>query len=467
MTPSSPWVRMFNLRKDQDEPESIDANIQQGVNAAGANLWVLIFAIMIASIGLNVNSTAVIIGAMLISPLMGPIVGIGYGAGIADFELIRRAARNLAMMTAISLTTATLYFALSPLHSAHSELLARTTPTIWDVLIAFFGGAAGIVATTRKSISNAIPGVAIATALMPPLCTTGFGIANGNWAFAAGAFYLFTINGVFIALATLFFVKIMRLPAKVALEGKVAFRQRLLVAAVAGLTLIPSAILAIRLVQAERFQADVRSVLSDYGDDSRFVLLASRIDGKARSVKLVVSGDVETDQLQRELAVRLAAHGIADANIGIRHAGRTSGNLASIENLVRDKAYADQDRHFEEMRNRVVALEMENESLRARQVMEKSVLAEVAAQFSDAERVDVATGRMLAAADGSSSAVMLIHIVGSEPMSAGEQERLVAGWRSRFPEYWVQLDQRPAETPGDTSSERTLPADRSQSARAP
>jgi uncharacterized hydrophobic protein (TIGR00271 family) len=170
--PLSVW-RLFSLRNDQASHEVIDEAIRDGARLAGTNLWVLMFAIVIASVGLNVNSTAVIIGAMLISPLMGPIIGIGYGAGIYDYELIRQSSRNLAIFISISLLASTTYFLLTPLTQAYSELLARTSPSIWDVLIAFFGGAAGMIGLTRKEKTTLIPGVAIATALMPPLCTAG------------------------------------------------------------------------------------------------------------------------------------------------------------------------------------------------------------------------------------------------------------------------------------------------------
>ena len=172
---------VFNLAHDQAHPDKIDSVIRANTRVSGTNMWVLIFAIAVASIGLNVNSTAVVIGAMLISPLMGPIVGMGYGLAVGDTTLIRQAARNIIIFVVISLITATLYFLLTPLKEAQSELLARTQPTLWDVLIAFFGGSAGIVAQTRKEGGNAIPGVAIATALMPPLCTAGYGLAHGNW----------------------------------------------------------------------------------------------------------------------------------------------------------------------------------------------------------------------------------------------------------------------------------------------
>ena len=454
MTSSKFWARLFNLRKDMDDLANVDAQIQNGVDAAGTNLWVLIFAIFIASIGLNVNSTAVIIGAMLISPLMGPIVGLGYGAGVADFDLIRRAARNLALMTGISLLTATIYFTLSPLHSAYSELLARTTPTIWDVLIAFFGGAAGIVAITRKSISNAVPGVAIATALMPPLCTTGFGIANGNWAYAGGAFYLFTINSVFIALATLMFVKIMKLPQKIEIDDGVSLRHRMIIAVVATCTLVPSAVLAYRLVQVEKFQATVRNVLATYAEDSRFVVLGSNIDGKARTVRLVTSGDIDTDVLSHEISGRLKTSGIPDAKIGIRRAGQPTQDMASIQSYVRDQIFAGRDQQLEEARNRVATLEAEVGTYRSRTTVEQSLLSEVSAQFATASHVDVATGWSHDRADPDRRPVLIVQIGGTPSMASGERERLIAGWNTRFPNFKIRIDEHPdlPETPADSAS---------------
>ena len=207
-------LSQFNLRHDQASIEDIDASLRAGARPAGTNLWVLFFAILIASVGLNVNSTAVIIGAMLISPLMGPIVGIGYGAAIADGGLMRSSAVTLFVFTIVSLLTSMLYFWISPLDEPGSELLARTTPNLWDVLIAAFGGAAGMVAATRRSFTNIAPGVAIATALMPPLCTVGFGLAHQRWDMALGAGYLFIINGVFIAASTLLIGKLLRLPRR-------------------------------------------------------------------------------------------------------------------------------------------------------------------------------------------------------------------------------------------------------------
>ena len=188
-------------RSKEDEQVTVEY-IRNGVEFKGTNLWILIFATVIASLGLNVNSTAVIIGAMLITPLMGPIMGIGLSIGLNDFELMKRSLKSYAVTTLFSVVTATLYFLFTPLDEVQSELLARTSPTIYDVLIALMGGLAGIVALATKEKGNVIPGVAIATALMPPLCTAGFGLATGNLLYFLGAFFLYFIDSVFISLAT-------------------------------------------------------------------------------------------------------------------------------------------------------------------------------------------------------------------------------------------------------------------------
>ena len=201
----------LDLRKDKDnELETVDS-IRKGVEFKGANLWILIFAIFMASLGLNVNSTAVIIGAMLISPLMGPIMGVGLSVGLNDFELMKRSLKSFLITTLFSVT---LFFLVSPVAEGQSEVLARTSPTIYDVFIALMGGLAGVTALSTKEKGNVIPGVAIATALMPPLCTAGYGLATGNLIYFLGAFYLYFINSVFISLATFIGVRVMHFQRK-------------------------------------------------------------------------------------------------------------------------------------------------------------------------------------------------------------------------------------------------------------
>jgi len=244
---------IFNLRRDTDEVGTVD-NIRKNVDFQSANAWTLVFAIFVASIGLNVNSAAVIIGAMLISPLMGPILGFGLALGINDGELLRRSLRNLAIAVVISVLTSTLYFLLSPLHDAQSELLARTQPTFYDVMIAFFGGAAGIVSISRKERGAAVAGVAIATALMPPLCTAGYALSNGNFKFLLGALYLFLINSVFIGLSTFLFVRYLHFKKVRFQNEQERKRVRIWISTIVVVIVLPSLILAWMLMQESRFR---------------------------------------------------------------------------------------------------------------------------------------------------------------------------------------------------------------------
>src|SRR5574344_1259684 len=231
----------FNIMPDKEDEQEIISQITSGISFRGANLWVLIFAIFTASLGLNVNSTAVIIGAMLISPLMGPIIGMGLSIGIGDWELLKRSITNYGVATLISVVTATLYFLITPLTDAQSELLARTSPTLYDVLIALCGCAAGILALSTKGKGNVIPGVAIATALMPPLCTAGYGLAVGNLSYFFGAFYLFFINTVFICLATFIGTRMLKFRPVHVVDSERVVRVRRYVFLIVIVTMIPAA----------------------------------------------------------------------------------------------------------------------------------------------------------------------------------------------------------------------------------
>jgi uncharacterized hydrophobic protein (TIGR00271 family) len=332
MTLSPTFWRLFNLRRDQDDPASIDADIRAGSQPVGANLWVLFFAILIASVGLNVNSTAVIVGAMLISPLMGPILAIGYGASVHDLKLIRESAKTLLIFATLSLVTSTLYFVLSPLDQPGSELLARTSPTLWDVLIAAFGGAAGMIAVTRKEISNVVPGVAIATALMPPLCTAGFGLAHGRWDLFGGAAYLFLINGVFIAAATLGIAKVLRLPKRGVLDEAAQRRHR--IAIVLGITLVmaPSIWLGYRFVQHEVFQSGALRVAQEIQNNPQFNVVSQQVDSDARVLHLTLVGSFDEARLRDVATALLGQAGLSDARLDLRRAGDAPVDLNLLKN---------------------------------------------------------------------------------------------------------------------------------------
>jgi uncharacterized hydrophobic protein (TIGR00271 family) len=332
--------RWFDLRQDQAPAADIDAALRANARAGGTNLWVLFFAMLIASVGLNVNSTAVIIGAMLISPLMGPIVGMGYGAAVADLRLIRTAGLSLLTFTALSLITSTLYFALSPLNQPGSELLARTSPSLWDVLIAAFGGAAGMVAATRRSFSNIVPGVAIATALMPPLCTVGFGLAHGRWDMAGGALFLFLINGVFIAAATLAVARVLRLPAVTELDPRTRALHRAVVGVGLVAVLAPSVWMGYRLVQDEVFQGAAQRALAQLERHTGSALLGTEIDPRQRRIRLTVVGEAEQVRLQAAAASALQAQRIGDTVLEFRRAGDAQWKDLSQRGDARDQRIA-------------------------------------------------------------------------------------------------------------------------------
>lgn len=257
---------ILDLQRDKISNDQTYEAIASGIDFRGTNLWILIFAIFVASLGLNMNSVPVIIGAMLISPLMGPIMGIGLGIGVADPPLITRSFKNLAVATIFGMLTSCLYFLISPIDEARSELLARTTPTIYDVMIAFFGGMAGIIATGSKEKGNVIPGVAIATALMPPLCTSGYGLATGQMNFFFGAFYLYMINCVYIGFATWLGVRILKLPKRPAEDPKKRKMMINWISAVVLVTALPSIYITYRIVKENIETAQINSFVSQQFD---------------------------------------------------------------------------------------------------------------------------------------------------------------------------------------------------------
>ena len=307
----------FTVMQDMEDEKEIVAQITSGVSFRGAKLWVLIFAIFIASLGLNVNSTAVIIGAMLISPLMGPIIGMGLAIGINDFQLLRRAAKNFAIATVISILTATVYFLITPLGEAQSELLARTSPTIYDVLIATFGGAAGILALCTKGKGNVIPGVAIATALMPPLCTAGFGLASGHLLYFLGAFYLFFINTVFISLSTYLGVRLMRFHRKEFQTASAARKSRRAVMAIAILTIIPSLLMTVGIVRRSISDNNVNRFIKTELSQSGTQVISSDLDRDNQILNIVAVGREINDSTIRVAQKNLVHYSLADIKLNI------------------------------------------------------------------------------------------------------------------------------------------------------
>ena len=325
--------RYFNIMPDMEDRVQVIEQISQGVSFRGANLWVLIFAIFIASLGLNVNSTAVIIGAMLISPLMGPIIGMGLSIGINDIELFRKAWRNFAVATLISVLTAMVYFLITPINEAQSELLARTAPTIYDVLIATFGGAAGITALCTRGKGNVIPGVAIATALMPPLCTAGYGLATGNLFYFLGAFYLFFINTVFITISTFVGVRLMHFPRRSFMASAQQRRAERIIGSIVVLTMIPAAIMTFGIVRKGISDSHVRRFVKKELGQTGTQIISQEIDRDSMVLNIVAVGREIDAAKQAEASRRLEFYDLEDFRLNLIQGAQSDSLLQLTHRL--------------------------------------------------------------------------------------------------------------------------------------
>ena len=291
---------LLNIRKNTDQEATKEAIIAD-IPFKGHTIWILICSIFIASIGLNANSTAVVIGAMLISPLMGPILGVGMSIAINDIDTLRRSLKNFTVMVVISILTAYLFFEFFPLRDESSELLARTEPDIRDVLIAFFGGFALVIARAKRgTVATVIFGVAIATALMPPLCTVGFGLAIGNWEYATGAIYLFIINTIFIAVATVIVLKLLRFPMVKYINSKKRRFLARITTLIALLVMIPAIITFYNVWQKSRYMSQAQDLIQQtievykFKDRGRYLenLTAINYNRNGEStIELVCMGD--------------------------------------------------------------------------------------------------------------------------------------------------------------------------------
>lgn len=430
--------RMFSLRRDQQDVDVIDDALRTGAVAAGTNLWVLFFAILIASVGLNVNSTAVIIGAMLISPLMGPIVGIGYAAAVADFALIRTAARNLGLFTGLSLVTSLVYFSLSPLDQPQSELLARTSPTLWDVLIAAFGGAAGMVAVTRRSFNNIVPGVAIATALMPPLCTAGFGLANGRWDMFAGAFYLYIINSVFIAAATLGMAKLLRLPARGLVDDGTRRRHRAYITVALLLVLVPSVWLGWRFVQHEVFANAAGKVGREMLTDAR--VLSYDVEAQRNTLRLTVLGDRNHEEIAQRARELLALERVPEGAVVLRRAGEVSLDVNALRKDISEELKRTLVAQVQSNDARLQQLQADLAALRAGSARSgpdtTTLLAELQAQLPQVQAAwlgqPLEPSEAGASAPGAGAAPLAVTVAVQQPLNARDRERLAAWLAARL-----------------------------------
>lgn len=326
-------VEIFSLHDNMADPEVIHNSIESGAQIHGSNMCILILAIIIASIGLNMNSTAVIIGAMLISPLMNGIMAMGYGVATNDIPLVKKAASGFGIQVLICIVTSTLYFVISPISTTSSELLARTSPTIWDVIIAICGGIAGAIGSTRKEKTNVIPGVAIATALMPPLCTAGYGIATGNLKFFLGAFYLFFINCFFIALSTLVVIFIL-IPEKRIINEKAKKKITSSMIFISVIIIIPSVFIAWGIVADTVTTSKYNSYINNEFEFDNTQIVQSSIDIDEKTISVALIGSVISDDIIDMLETKLGNYNLSDYTLNITQTtvseGITPEQLQSI-----------------------------------------------------------------------------------------------------------------------------------------
>jgi uncharacterized hydrophobic protein (TIGR00271 family) len=325
---------IFDLRDDTDKFGTIE-DIKGNIAVKGHTAWILVFSIFVASIGLNVESTAVVIGAMLISPLMGPILGIGLSLGINDIDTFRRSLVNFTVMIVISLVTSFLFFSIPIFQTVTKEIQARTAPDLRDVFIAIFGGLALIVALSRrKEQTNTVAGVAIATALMPPLCTAGFGIATGKWDFFLGAMYLFVINTVFIALATFIIVRFLRFPFVKYANSTSRKRTARILSFLAILMLIPSSYLFFTLFQQKHFEKNAHALINDLKEHQgiSFFENENEIDAKNKKITLYILGNHVDDTTINKWKYNLKKYNLENAELAIR---QNSMNTSAISDKIK------------------------------------------------------------------------------------------------------------------------------------
>ncbi len=413
--------KYFNLVSDREDEQAVVEQVRAGSVFRGTNLWILMFAILIASLGLNVNSTAVIIGAMLISPLMGPIIGMGMSVGITDFDMLKLALKNYLVATLISVVTATLYFLLSPLSEAQSELLARTSPTLYDVLIAFCGGAAGVLALTTKSKGQVIPGVAIATALMPPLCTAGYGLATAQWAYFFGAFYLFFINTVFIATATFLGVKLMRFHSVQRVNSGAVRRGRKVVYAIMVLTLVPAAIMTFNIVSDNVFENNKNRFVKLELDQAGTQILSSYAEND--TLRVVAVGKEISDERVAEASARMHFYGLEGVELVVIQA-------EGAESFVLAEGLSSAEQANAVLSGQVADLQRQLAVYAAFDTLSVRVTAELQALFPGVKRV--AVGRL------GGAPVALVE-AGDGVQRDEDAERLEAWLRARVQEKELEV----------------------------
>ncbi|MBP3613932.1 MAG: TIGR00341 family protein [Bacteroidaceae bacterium] len=325
---------------DKENESTVIDNVRRAVEFRGVTLWILIFAVLIASIGLNIDSVHMIFGAMLISPLMGPIIGTGLAVGINDMELMKRSLRNLFTASLFAVFAATIYFWISPLNEAQSELLSRTSPTMYDVIVAFIGGAAGFLAlSSTGNRIQVIVGVAISTALLPPLCTVGFCIATGRWLLALGALYLFFINSVFIAISTYLGARILKFSPKAFADKQHEHKVKRMLIIISAVTLLPSVVLTYNIVRKTIYTQNAENFITQELHFNGAHIIEKQVNYTHRTIQAVYIGNHIPQAVINNVRSRLPQYHLQGTHLDILQDGerRDSIMLSSLRaNIARD-----------------------------------------------------------------------------------------------------------------------------------
>lgn len=386
-------IEIINIREHVDY-HTADSSIRKNIAFKGPNVIILACAIVIASVGLNVNSIPVIIGAMLISPVMGPILGLGLGLGTEDGDLLKDSLKNFAVMVIISILASSLFFLLSPLTLENpSELLARTQPTIYDVLIALFGGFAGILETSRKEKGTVISGVAIATALMPPLCTVGYGISRLNLAFMSGALYLFLINTIFIALATFLAVKLFKFPVMEAEDERHKGLSKNWYAVILVIIILPSILTAINVVKENNFKINAAELVREHKNMGRSFIYDHKTNysRKLSTIDIYVAGEMLTDEDKEILYDDAEEYGIMRSQLVI-HEDATIVRENIDETEILKGIYEHTDRQIKMLNDSIMKLNARLDAFNKNQLPVSSVAHELFAQYPHITDVSITRG---------------------------------------------------------------------------
>ena len=414
----------LDLRKDKDnELETVDS-IRKGVEFKGANLWILIFAIFMASLGLNVNSTAVIIGAMLISPLMGPIMGVGLSVGFNDFELMKRSLKSFLITTLFSVTTATIFFLVSPVAEGQSELLARTSPTIYDVFIALMGGLAGVTALSTKEKGNVIPGVAIATALM----------ATGNLIYFLGAFYLYFINSVFISLATFLGVRVMHFQRKEFVDKNREKKVRKYIVLIAILTMCPAVYLTVGIVQDTFFESAANRFVNEQLSFENTQVLDKKIhhEGKGHEIRVVLIG-----QEVPEASIAIARSKMKDYKLDntklivLQGMNNEAVDISSIRAMVMEDFYKNSEQRLVEQKQKIATLEQNLERYKTFDELGKKIIPELKVLYPSVKTVSISHAIELAVDSVRVDTVTLAVLKFGKHPGAHEKEKIAEWLKAR------------------------------------